>query len=106
MSDVNFTTKLKRDKNCNNYSGSPWTQLLKANKGGKKRFLYSAQPRPRALFAGSGGCTSKAREKRPGDEVVLCCKTLHVQLSLSLNPVANLNLKTKYTNQLRKTEQS
>ena len=66
-------------------------------------FLFNLVPR--ALFPGFGGATSTAREKRPGDEVVLCCKTLHVHFSLSLNPVANLNPKTKYTNQLRKTEQ-
>ena len=70
-----MTTELKRDKNCNNYTGSPWKQLLKANKGGKKRFLYSAQPRPQGTFPGFGATTSTAREKRPGDEVVLCCKT-------------------------------
>ena len=37
-----LSKELKRDKNCNNYSGSPWRQLLKASKWGQKLFLYSA----------------------------------------------------------------
>ena len=65
MSDVNFTTKLKRDKNFNNYSGSPWTQLLKANKGGKKRFLYSAQSRPQGAFPWLWSCHLHSQGKAP-----------------------------------------
>ena len=65
MSDVNFTTRLKRDKNCANYSGSSWTQLLKANKGGKKRFLYSAQPRPQDAFPLPWRCHLHSKGKAP-----------------------------------------
>ena len=39
---------------------------------------------PRSLFPGFGGgrTTSKAREKRPGDEVVLAMKTTNRQLRI------------------------
>ena len=45
--------------------GSPWTQLLKANKGGKKRFLFSVQPRPQGAFPWLWRCPLHSQGKAP-----------------------------------------